>query len=302
MTTTMPDRRAITGAELGHLLVRRPLRLAVLAGLVLMVVMVGARAAGHSGDLDAASDDARLALAELKRTDPAAPLTYEELVSDPRYHAAIHLPNDVAGLALGFALLGAVAGAALLGLDWSSGTLRLSFLSARSRTTVLVARLAVWAVLWTATSAVLLVIAAAGLTVVAALAGTTDPSPVPLLVWIIPRGALAAGSAALIGACVASALRSASATLVVVISYLAAVETAVPLLNGSSPAWLPSAALWRFVSSPGDTGPVIDCGLARCAEIVTTTPGAPAGWLAVVAIAAIGLVLATTAARRDIWR
>lgn len=289
----------VPGAVL-RLVLRRRVTAVVgwLALAVVLVVPLG-RFLSSSDDVAAAVSRAEVTAAELaaatgSTVDTAA--TYVE----PRYLVAVQTPYDLAGIALGLALLALLGGAVLTGGDWRSRAVGVLFPRWRARSAAATWQVVSWAGLAATGAVALLLVAALLLLAVAALRGSTAGADVVGTGWLVLRGALLVLVAGVVGAGAAVVVRSEVVVLLAVLGEVLLAEILLPaLLTG----WRsPGSALVTAVLGHDDArAPLFTCDVPRCDDAVLAGTGPASSYL--VGLVLVLAVAAATgaAARRPIW-
>lgn len=281
---------------------RHALRIAVAAAALLAIGLPLARWLSSDADLAGAVARAEHDAAALSADGVDVPVS--GLFVEPRYLLAQQLPLDTSGAVLALALVGLLAAALSVGAEWRTGTVRLSFSDLAARTGPTIVRVALWALCWSIVGAVALAAVQGGLFLVGLERGLLEGATVATFAWPFLRGVLVIGLGALLGAALATLLRSETVVVVLLLLYVLVAEIVLLGLHGAAGYRSPGSTLASWVVS-ADTGPPlpVTCGGApRCDELFAVTAGPPSLYL-VGAVTSVALLLAAAAsARRPVWR
>lgn len=281
---------------------RRALRRAALLVMVLVCAVVVARWLSTDADITSAIAEAEQLAADAAANGVDIPTsaTYVE----PRYQLALQMPSDSAGLAAALMLVGLVTASMSVGGEWRTGIVRLTFEPASSRVRPTLARLVVWWSAWTIFGLVALATGVAGLTFVGSHRGLSGGVELGAWVGVILRGGFVVGAGALVGAALATALRSDAAVVALVLGYVLVGEIVLPALLATSGYASPGSLLVDFVVSNDIARPIVmSCGqVPRCEIVYVSSAGSPVVY-AVVVMTMLGTsALAAWRSRTSIWR
>ncbi|NKY11640.1 hypothetical protein [Cellulomonas hominis] len=293
---------AVLAAEWYWIRRRRALRLALVAAAALAVGLPLARWLSSDADLAAAIAQAEQEAADLRARGVDIPVS--GVFVEPRYLVAEQLPVDTSAAVLALALVGFLAAALSVGAEWRTGTVRLSFLDPAARSGPAASRVALWGLSWSAVGAAGLVLIQGGLLLVGWDRGLLEGATAATFAWPLARGVLTIGLGALLGAGLASLLRSDTVVVVLLLLYVLVAEIVLLGLNGAAGYRSPGSILAMWVVS-ADTGaplPYTCGGAPRCDELFAVTAGQPALYLVGVVAAAALLLAAAASARRPVWR
>jgi hypothetical protein len=280
-------------AEIALLLRRRGTRVVGWTALVLVVAFAVLRFVTSTADTGPAVQRAT-ETATMLAAQTGTPLDLGAAYQEPRYVYA-------AGAVVGLVLIALIGGAVLAGGDWRTRAVGLTFPDWRRRSGPVVRRILAWAVVAGGITLAALSALTALLLATAALRGSTVGVDVLTVVLLVGRGAVLGGLGGLIGAALASILRSDLLVVIGVLGYVLVVETLVPALlqNG----WRTPGNRLIDLAIAADPGraPHLACDVPRCADAVAAGAGPLVPQLLLVGVAAVLVLVAHRAARRAIW-
>lgn len=281
---------------------RRPLRRAALLAMVLVCAVVVARWLSTDADITAAILEAEQLAADAAANGVDIPTsaTYVE----PRYQLALQMPSDAAGLVVALLLVGVVTASIAVGGEWRTSIVGLTFDPVSSRVRPTLARLVVWWAAWSSVGLVALAAAVLGLTVVGFDRGLSAGLGSGAWLGVILRGGLVVGAGALVGAALATALRSDAAVVSLILGYVLVGEIVLPALLATSGYSSPGTLLVDFVVASDLARPVtMSCGqVPRCEIVYATSAGSPAVYTVLVSSMLGTSALAVWRSRNPIWR
>jgi hypothetical protein len=287
-------------AEIALLLRRRGTRVVGWTALVLVVAFAVLRFVTSTADTGPAVQRAT-ETATMLAAQTGTPLDLGAAYQEPRYVFAAQYPYDAAGAVVGLVLIALIGGAVLAGGDWRTRAVGLTFPDWRRRSGPVVRRILAWAVVAGGITLAALSALTALLLATAALRGSTVGVDVLTVVLLVGRGAVLGGLGGLIGAALASILRSDLLVVIGVLGYVLVVETLVPALlqNG----WRTPGNRLIDLAIAADPGraPHLACDVPRCADAVAAGAGPLVPQLLLVGVAAVLVLVAHRAARRAIW-
>lgn len=281
---------------------RRALRGAALLAMVLVCAVVVAR--WLSSDADIAS---ALVAAERLAADAAAngiDIPVSATYVEPRYQLALQMPLDTAALSVALMLVGLVTASITVGGEWRTGIVRLTFEPASSRVRPALARLVVWWAAWTSVGLVASSTVVAGLTLVGVDRGLSAGVETGGLLGVVARGGLVTGAGALVGAALATSLRSDAAVVALVLGYVLVGEIVLPALLATSGYTSPGTLLVDFVAASDVARPVtMSCGeVPRCETVYASSAGDPVVYAVLMSTMLGTSALAVWRSRMPIWR